>query len=102
MQLIFDFIDELRTKGYNPSRVILFGSYAIGNPHEYSDIDLAIWDDRFTGCLPEDIENMIKAGVKKPILLEPHTFHSSETVETNPFIDEILKNGISLHDTAIP
>jgi hypothetical protein len=45
---------------------------------------------------------MIKAGVKKPILLEPHTFHSSETVETNPFIDEILKNGISLHDTAIP
>ena len=29
------------TKIFNVDKIILFGSYAKGNPHEYSDIDIA-------------------------------------------------------------
>lgn len=92
--IIQEFILELRSKGYNPSKVVLFGSYAKGSPHEHSDIDLAIWDEKFTGCIPLDIESLLKMKVKFPTLLELHTYHSTETVESDPFIGEIEKHGI--------
>ena len=92
--IIQEFILELKAKGYNPSKVVLFGSYAKGHPHEYSDIDLAIWDEKFTGCIPLDIESLLKMKVKFPTLLELHTYHSTETVESDPFIGEIEKHGI--------
>jgi predicted nucleotidyltransferase len=39
-----DYIPKIleRLKEINPSKVILFGSYAYGTPHEDSDIDLII------------------------------------------------------------
>lgn len=92
--IIRAFILELKSKGYNPSKVVLFGSYAKGHPHEHSDIDLAIWDEKFTGCIPMDIESLIKLKVKFPTLLELHTYHASETAETDPFIGVIEKEGI--------
>ncbi|MEK6782476.1 MAG: nucleotidyltransferase domain-containing protein [Bacteroidota bacterium] len=95
-KVVEGFIAELKSKGYNPTQAILFGSYAKGSPQEHSDIDLAVWDDKFSGCLPEDIENMIKLKVKKPVLLELHTYHSSETVDSDPFIGEILSHGIPI------
>ena len=91
---IHEFILELKNKGYNPSKVILFGSYAKGRPREHSDIDLAIWDEKFTGCIPLDVESLIKLKVKFPSLLELHTYHVSETVDSDPFIGEIEKHGI--------
>jgi uncharacterized protein len=90
------FITELKAKGFSPTKAILFGSYAKGRPHEHSDIDLAIWDEKFTGCLPLDIELLHDAKRKFHPLLEVHTFHTSDTLDTNPFIGEILKNGIAL------
>jgi predicted nucleotidyltransferase len=97
---IQEFILELKNKGFNPSKVVLFGSYAKGRPHEHSDIDLAIWDDKFTGCIPQDVESLIKMKVKFPTLLELHTYHSSETVDSDPFIGEIEKHGILIDSKA--
>ena len=42
------YADEI-VKKYNPYAVVLFGSYANGNPHEYSDIDIAIVFNGFHG-----------------------------------------------------
>ena len=33
----------------NPKSVILFGSYVTGNPHKYSDIDIAVVFDDYKG-----------------------------------------------------
>ena len=33
---------ESITKAINVDQIILFGSYAKGNPHQYSDIDIAV------------------------------------------------------------
>ncbi len=38
----------------------LFGSYAKGNPGEYSDIDVAVVSDKFIGDRFEDRENLAK------------------------------------------
>ncbi len=89
------FVQDLKKSGYNPTSVLLFGSVAKGRTHKHSDIDVAIWDHKFTGCLPIDIEKLLSVKIKYPSL-ELHTFHSSETKETNPFIGEILKKCIPI------
>ncbi|MBI2906481.1 MAG: nucleotidyltransferase domain-containing protein [Chloroflexi bacterium] len=52
-QLIQEVVEQIR-KGYDPEKIILFGSYAYGKPTPDSDIDLFIvkdtdkrWVDRF-------------------------------------------------------
>ena len=37
-----------RLKPLKPNKMILFGSYAYGNPNEYSDIDLFLLKDDLT------------------------------------------------------
>ena len=92
-QRIEDFVADLRTAGYTPSRVLLFGSYAKGHPNEASDVDLAVWDKKFTGCGTEDIEPIVSIISKYP-LLELHTFSEQDTESNNPFVKEILRHGV--------
>jgi len=93
-QRVAGFIADLKAAGYSPSRVVLFGSYAKGNPHELSDIDLAVWDKKFTGCGTVDIEP-IAAIISKYPLLELHPFSLHDTESNNPFVKEILRQGVA-------
>ena len=86
-------IDDLRINGYSPSRAILFGSVAKGKANHFSDIDVALWDEKFTGCRPIDYESLVKILHNYP-RMELHTFHIKETSADNPFIKEIEKDGI--------
>jgi len=92
-QRISDFVADLKTAGYSPSKVVLFGSYAKGKPNELSDIDLAVWDKKFTGCGTTDIEPIVSIVSKYP-LLELHTFSEEDTESNNPFVKEILRHGV--------
>jgi predicted nucleotidyltransferase len=47
---------ELIQNGIAPSKIILFGSYAKGNVHAYSNIDTAVWSEKFTGNSMEDFD----------------------------------------------
>ena len=91
--IIHQFIGELANVGYSPDEVFLFGSYAKGKPNEFSDIDVAVCDKKFSGCLPLDIEN-IKSIVSKYSAIELHTFNSND--KDSPLIREIRKNGIRI------
>ena len=41
-KFVNDFIRSLEKNNLQVRRVVLFGSYARGNPRDYSDIDLAV------------------------------------------------------------
>ena len=85
-------LQALEEAGYSPRKAILFGSYAKGHPHAYSDLDVAIWADGFSGNALLDIERI--APLLRPFHpIELHPFHSSETGEDNPFITEIEATG---------
>ena len=88
-------IDELRKNGYTGSKAVIFGSIVNGKVHEHSDIDLALWDKKFTGCLSIDYEP-IKHILRKYDRIELHTFNDKETPQNNPFIKVIHKNCINL------
>ena len=83
--------NDLYLAGYQPSKIMLFGSYASGRASEQSDIDVAIWAKGFTGARAYDIEKIAHIISKYP-LIELHTFSSAD-LELNPFTEEILLTG---------
>ena len=93
LDLSRSYLIDLKKEGYNPNKVILFGSFAKGTQHQHSDIDLAIWDERFSGSIYTDALPLVKLKLKYP-RIELHSFSIGDTKETNPFIGEILKEGI--------
>jgi uncharacterized protein len=76
--------------------VILFGSYASGNPQEYSDVDLAVISDWFVG--KPKIENMqylsrISARYNSLIEALPFTVKEYKNLDKRSFLANIVKVG---------
>ncbi len=89
---VYQLLGDLVEIGYQPSLAFLFGSVAKGTQHAHSDIDLAVWDSRFTGCLTIDYEPIKHILTKYP-LIELHTFSLEDDRKSNPWVAEILANG---------
>jgi predicted nucleotidyltransferase len=99
-QQINGYMEALRNKGISIEKVILFGSYAKGKPHAYSDIDLAVWSKDFTDDYFIIIEDTspLKRYYK---YIELHPFNEKENALNNPFIREIEKTGIVIKPNEI-
>jgi len=55
MQTIRSMVKEIARR-YNPEQIILFGSYAYGNPTPFSDVDLLVVMDTPNGELQTGLE----------------------------------------------
>ncbi|MEO8148993.1 MAG: nucleotidyltransferase domain-containing protein [Bacteroidia bacterium] len=86
------FINDLRLLGYNPTQAWLFGSVVSDTAHLNSDIDLALWDEKFTGVHYLDGDK-IKKLLLKYKLIEFHPYPSTISEKEDPFIGEIMKTG---------
>ena len=86
---IDNFLLELKDKDFHVKKVVLFGSYANGNVHENSDIDLAIWADEFKP--DEDNSEKIKTISAKYHPISAKLYGSKE--KDDPFIEIINKTG---------
>jgi len=71
----------------------LFGSYARGNQHDNSDIDIAI-------VLKDDVNHTFETDVKLMVirkgdetLIEPHAFTKDEFDDNVPIVSQIIKYG---------
>jgi len=85
-------------KKYKPHAIVLFGSYANGNPHEYSDIDIAIIFDGFNGDwlnVSKDFWKITESISKwiEPVLLDSKSDKSG-------FADHVLRTGECLYKAA--
>ncbi|RLD51202.1 MAG: hypothetical protein DRI94_06660 [Bacteroidetes bacterium] len=89
------FAKELRSSGITLRKVILFGSYAKNTQHEFSDIDLALAADEFTGVGFIDIKLFVKI-LKNFINIQPRTYSTEDFYTGDPFIEEIKKTGIEI------
>jgi len=97
IELIKEFIELVKEDNIQIEKVILFGSYAKGNYHKDSDIDLAIVSSDFKEN--EYIENMSKLLLKATeIKVDIQTIPFSIEEYENPvgIMEEILKTGIEL------
>jgi len=73
-------------------KVFLFGSYINGNPHEESDIDIAVIFSDYTNRLDRQLE-LMKLTRNVDTRIEPHPFREKEFEITNPFVHEIVTHG---------
>lgn len=82
-------------KTLNPKTVILFGSYVNGNPHECSDIDIAIVFNDYEGDWLDTVALLqrLRRGIDDdaPVGIEPHIV--DETNGRSGFLDHIKKTG---------
>ena len=89
---IAGYLSALAELGFKPEKAILFGSMAKGNPHAYSDTDLAVWSKNFSSNYFSNIEKT--ASLKRKFKnIELHPFTENDTAENNPFIEEIEVTG---------
>ncbi|MBI5789602.1 MAG: nucleotidyltransferase domain-containing protein [Candidatus Schekmanbacteria bacterium] len=99
--LLSEIVSRLKT-GFKPLRIILFGSYAYGQPNQDSDLDLLV------------VVNTPERGIKRyslvSKLLEPRKIPidiivkspdelSEQLTGFNPFLKEILEKGRVLYES---
>lgn len=82
---------ELRLK-YDYKQIILFGSFAKGNFHEYSDIDLAIVLKDFNNLIETQVD-LMRLSRKIDTRIEPHPYRERDFIIDNPVVSEILTHG---------
>ena len=96
IDIVKNYVREICNTGVNLRKVILYGSFAKGTQHEWSDIDVALVADEFEG-LPTDHSHFSHIGIKKPyVRIEANTYSSNYFEESDPFIEEIKNTGIKI------
>ncbi|MDR0873275.1 MAG: nucleotidyltransferase domain-containing protein [Prevotellaceae bacterium] len=77
---------------FDIQKIILFGSYAKGNPHKDSDIDIAVVFSDYNNRLDRQVE-LMKLTRKVDSRIEPHPFRERDFEISNPFVNEIVTYG---------
>ncbi len=87
---------ELKKNKIIVDKIILYGSYAKGNPHDYSDIDLAIISPSFNGKRMLDIqEELARIFSNYLSIIEPLGYSTEDfrSAEPETLLGEIKKSG---------
>lgn len=87
-------------KNYNPEKIILFGSYADGNPTSESDIDLLIIteNDKSNWDVSVDISLLLKHSFPIDIIVKTPDEVKKRIKMGDFFLKNILKNGKLLYE----
>ena len=94
IELLMDYISEVRAKGFEISAAYLFGSYAKGNAEEWSDIDIALISEDFEGNRFFDKEKIREAKFAIDYRISPFPYRPEDFTESWFARDEIVKHGI--------
>ncbi len=100
-QIISEIVDKI-VANYQPKKVILFGSYAYGEPTEDSDVDLLIIKD--TDKRPIDrwmeVKKLLRDNTKRfpvsPLVYTEKEIEARKALK-DFFIEEILEKGLVLY-----
>lgn len=97
---ILEIVDKIK-KEYQPEKIILFGSYAYGEPAEHSDIDLLIIKESNKRRIDRFCEVRRIIRYMKGISVQPIVFTKDEINKRlkigDDFIKEILEKGKVLY-----
>jgi predicted nucleotidyltransferase len=94
LSIASQYVDVVR-KSFKIKKAYLFGSYAKGNFHEESDIDIAFVVDNVDDILDAQIA-MIKLRRGIDVGIEPHPFLEEDFEASNPLAYEVMKYGIEI------
>ena len=93
------FAGDMKQSGFHLNKMVLYGSYSRNQQNVYSDIDVAIIADEFTGIGFDDVLLISRLLSKHPKLnsVQPRTYNTNDfNTDKDPFVEEILRNGIEI------
>lgn len=91
------FVSSLQEQNIPIQEVYLFGSYAKGTTHKWSDIDIGVVSPSFGNDPIEERVILMRIGDKININIEPHPFSPEDFAdEWNPLAREIKRTGIKI------
>jgi len=90
------FISDCKANGLTFHKVLLFGSAAKDASHEWSDIDLLLVSDQFSGNIFENLTLYSKVNIKYP-LIETHPYPTAYYYQGDDFLDGIRKESIEIY-----
>lgn len=93
---IDNYLQALRRNKIPIQEAVLFGSYARGAGHKWSDIDIALVSDIFVGDRIDDKDKIRKITLSVSSAIEVIPFSPNDFNAGNPFVKEILRTGIRL------
>jgi predicted nucleotidyltransferase len=91
--------DEVR-KIFNPTKIVLFGSYVNGTPHEWSDIDIAVLVNDVKDEDWYDSRIMLQRILRNLefIAIEPHLMDEND--DPCGFVQHVIKTGEVVYQSA--
>lgn len=89
-------IELLRENNISIKKAYLFGSFATGSEHEWSDIDLALVSDDFLEDRYMERLRIMKITSTIDSRIEPAPYQTEQFNEVDPLVWEIKKNGIEI------
>ncbi len=93
IKAVEEFVASANETNITIEKILLFGSYAKGNPHPYSDIDLAVFSPQFVENPFENIKAI--QPTKRLPQMQLHLYPVNE-YEENLFVQEIKKHAVDL------
>lgn len=85
------YADAVKSR-YDIVKIILFGSYAKGNYHKDSDIDIAVILKDYNNLIDMQLD-LMRIRRKIDSRIEPHPFREKDFDITSPIVNEIVKYG---------
>jgi len=96
LRICKDYLQRLRKSGFGFNEAWLFGSFAHGNQHENSDIDIAIiLKENVNHTFETDVQLMVIRKGEETII-EPHAFSKDEFDFKMPIVNQIINTGIKI------
>lgn len=89
------FLMDCKLNGLTFYKVFIFGSFAKGNMHEWSDIDLLLISDQFSENVFDNLKMYSKINIKYPII-ETHPYPTNYYKNGDSFIEQVTRESIEL------
>lgn len=99
--IVNDFARRLKENHVEYDSLVLFGSYAKGNYHEDSDLDIAVISSQFGKDRLQERIKLMKISAKTDARIEPHPVSLPDWNEGwKAIVHEIARTGIKITATA--
>ena len=96
MELAQKFLEKLREQGIKTESAYLFGSYAKGTEHKWSDIDVAVISSDFSDDRFREGVRLMTLSCEIDSRIEPVPFRPENFVDEDPLAYEIKRSGLPL------
>ena len=96
VKILHQYLQELEKTEIHIKTAILFGSYAKGTSHKWSDMDVALVSDDFEGFSFRDRQKIARVTLAVDTRISPFPYRVKDFSTDDFFVGEILRTGIRI------